>query len=157
MSTTPKVKLLTQPTDVIYSALFEGDTTRLLPKTTSFLIRLFGFLIFYGLFQLFEKLEKRINQLYSYKLGGDECHQGKQTSYKQWNIPMLNARIHVQDIDTRGKNTLPVKGKSSCEGKNGSAWLDMRQARAIRLKRNVRGAGIKLNKESKAHDNAFTT
>ena len=41
--------------------------------------------------------------------------------------------------------------------KNGSAWLDMRQAQAIWLKRNVKGAGIKLNKSGKAHDNAFTT
>ena len=41
--------------------------------------------------------------------------------------------------------------------RNGSAWLDMRQARAIWLKRNVRGAGIKLNKTGKAHENAFTT
>ena len=41
--------------------------------------------------------------------------------------------------------------------KNGSAWLDMRQAQAIWLKRNVKGAGIKLNKAVKAHDNAFTT
>ena len=41
--------------------------------------------------------------------------------------------------------------------KNGSAWLDMRQARAIWLKRNVRGAGIKLNETGKAHDNAFAT
>ena len=81
--------------DVIYSALFEGNTTRLLPKITFFLVCLFGFLIFFGLFQLFEKLEKRIDQLYSYKLGGDECQMGKQTSSKQWNIPMLNARTHV--------------------------------------------------------------
>ena len=41
--------------------------------------------------------------------------------------------------------------------KNGSAWLDMIQAWAIWLKRNVRGAGIKLNEAGKAHDNAFTT
>ena len=27
---------------------------------------------------------------------------GKQTSSKQWNIPMLNAGKHVQDKDTRG-------------------------------------------------------
>ena len=56
-----------------------------------------------------------------------------------------------------GENPLPVKKESSCEGKNGSAWLDMRQAQAIWLKRNVKGAGIKLNKEGKAHDDAFTT
>ena len=33
----------------------------------------------------------------------------------------------------------------------------MRQARAIWLKLNVRGANIKLNKAGKAHDNAITT
>ena len=94
-STAPKVKLLTQPMDVIYNVLLEGDTTRQLPKIISFLVQLFGFLIVFGLFQLFEKLEKRINYLYSYKLGGDECHEGRQTSSKQWNIPMLNARKHM--------------------------------------------------------------
>ena len=59
MSTDPKVKLITQPTDVIYSAMFEGDTTQLLPKITSFPVWIFGFLIFFGLFQLFENLEKK--------------------------------------------------------------------------------------------------
>ena len=29
--------------DVIYSALFEGDTTRQLPKITSFLVWIFGY------------------------------------------------------------------------------------------------------------------
>ena len=57
-----------------------------------------------------------------------------------------------------GENTLSVKGKQAAKDiKDGSAWLDMRQAWAIWLKRNVRGAGIKLNKAGKAHDNAFTT
>ena len=57
-----------------------------------------------------------------------------------------------------GENPLPVKMESSCEGyKNGSAWLDMRQAQAIWMKRNVRRAGIKINKAGKAHDNAFIT
>ena len=41
--------------------------------------------------------------------------------------------------------------------KDGSAWLDMKQAQDIWLKRNVREAGIKLNKAGKAHDNAITT
>ena len=52
-----------------------------------------------------------------------------------------------------------VKKETSCEGykKNGSTWLDTRQARAIWLKRNVRGADINLNKAGKAHDNAFAT
>ena len=56
-STTPKVKLLTQPTDVIYSALFKGDTTRLLPNITSFPVRLFGFFLL-DFFRYFEQLEK---------------------------------------------------------------------------------------------------
>ena len=57
-----------------------------------------------------------------------------------------------------GKSPPGKKGTSSCEGyKNGSAWLDMRQAQAIWLKLNVSGAGIKLNEAGKAHDNAFTT
>ena len=59
MSTAPKVKLITQPTDVIYSAMFEGDTTRLLPKITSFPVRLFGFfVVVVGFFKYFEKFEK---------------------------------------------------------------------------------------------------
>ena len=58
-----------------------------------------------------------------------------------------------------GEDPLPVKRASQAakDIQNGSAWLDMRQARAIRLKRNVRGAGIKLNKTGKSHENASTT
>ena len=58
----------------------------------------------------------------------------------------------------RGKSPLDKKGNQAAKDiKNGSAWLDMRQAWAIWLKRNVRGTGIKLNKAGKSHDNAFTT
>ena len=58
----------------------------------------------------------------------------------------------------RGKSPPGKKGDQAVKDiKNGSAWLDMRQARAIWLKRNVRGVGVKLNKVGKAHDNAFTT
>ena len=57
-----------------------------------------------------------------------------------------------------GKSPPGKKGNQAVKDiKNGSARLDMRQARAIWLKRNVRGASIKLNKADKAHDNAFTT
>ena len=57
-----------------------------------------------------------------------------------------------------GKSPPGEKGNQAAKDiKNGSAWLDMRQARAIWLKRNVRGASIKLNKTGKAHDNASTT
>ena len=59
MSTSPKDKLTTQPIDVIYSALFEGNTTRLLPKITSFLVWIFGFLIFFlDFFKYLEILKK---------------------------------------------------------------------------------------------------
>ena len=58
----------------------------------------------------------------------------------------------------RGKSPLGKKGNQAAKDiKHGSAWLDMRQARAIWLKRNVGGASIKLNKTGKAHDNASTT
>ena len=57
-----------------------------------------------------------------------------------------------------GKPPPGKKGNQAAKGiKKGSAWLDMRQAQAIWLKRNVREADIKLNKAGKAHDNAFTT
>ena len=57
-----------------------------------------------------------------------------------------------------GKSPPGKKGKPAAKDiKIGSAWLDMRQAWAIWLKHNVRGASIKLNKAGKAHDNAFTT
>ena len=58
----------------------------------------------------------------------------------------------------RGKSPPGKKGNQAAKDiKNGFAWPDMRQARAIWLKRNVKGADIKLNKAGKAHDNAFTT
>ena len=41
--------------------------------------------------------------------------------------------------------------------KKGSTWIDMRQDRAIWLIIKVREADIRLNKESKTHDNAITT
>ena len=58
----------------------------------------------------------------------------------------------------RGKSPPGKKGNQAAKDiKNGSACLDMRQARTIWLKRNVREADIKLNKAGKAHDNVFTT
>ena len=57
-----------------------------------------------------------------------------------------------------GKSPPDKKGNQVAKDiKNGSAWLDMRQSQAIWLKRNVRGAGIKLNEVGKAHDNAIKT
>ena len=58
MSTAPKVKLLTQPMDVIYSVLFEGDKTQLLPKITSFLVWIFGFFNFLDFFKYLKILKK---------------------------------------------------------------------------------------------------
>ena len=58
----------------------------------------------------------------------------------------------------RGKSPLGKKGNQAAKDiKNGSAWLDMRQAWAIWLKRKVREANIKINKAGKSHDNAITT
>ena len=66
---------------------------------------------------------------------------------------------YICRISTVGGESPPSKkgDQAAKDIKNFSAWLDMRQARAIWLKCNVRGAGIKLNKTGKAHDNAFTT
>ena len=66
---------------------------------------------------------------------------------------------YMYRISTLGGKSPPSKKRNQAakDIKNGSTWLDMRQDRAIWLKRNVRGAGIKLNKTGKAHDNAFTT
>ena len=57
-----------------------------------------------------------------------------------------------------GKSPPRKKGNQAAKDiKDGSAWIDMRQAWDIWLKCNVRRVGIKLNKAGKAHDNAFTT
>ena len=57
-----------------------------------------------------------------------------------------------------GKSPPSKKGNQAAKDiKNASAWLDMRQARAIWLKHNVKGININLNKVGKSHDNAFTT
>ena len=71
MSTYPKVKLITQAMDVIYSAMFEGDMTRLLPKIISFPVQIFKFL-FFGLFSDLKSFKKN-KSAYSIQLGGDEC------------------------------------------------------------------------------------
>ena len=71
---------------------------------------------------------------------------------------MLNARTMCR-ITTLGGNSPPsiIGNQVTKDIKYGSSWLDMRQARAIWLKLNVREAGIKLKKAGKAHDNAITT
>ena len=57
-----------------------------------------------------------------------------------------------------GESSLPVKigNQAAKDIQNGFAWLDMRQVQAIWLILKVREAGIRLNKEGKAHDNAIT-
>ena len=62
-------------------------------------------------------------------------------------------------IDTlRGKSPLGKIGNLAAKDiKDGSAWLDMRQAQAIWLKLKVREAGVRLKKASNAHDNGITT
>ena len=57
-----------------------------------------------------------------------------------------------------GKSPPGKKGNQAAKDiKNGSAWLDMRQAWDIWLILKVREAGIRLNKAGKPHDNAITT
>ena len=58
-------------------------------------------------------------------------------------------------ISTLGGKSPPGKKQNQAvkDIKNGSSWLDMRQAQTIWLKRNVKEADIKLNKVGKAHDN----
>ena len=102
MSTAPKVKLLTQPMGVICSALFEGDMTRLLPKIIYFFVRLFGFLIFLDFFKYLKSLKKNKIAL-KLQTRRRRVSRDKQTSSKQQNIPMLNARTYVQDNETQGK------------------------------------------------------
>ena len=58
MGTAPKVKQQTQPTNVMYSALFEGDTTRQLLEDNIFPCLAFWFFNFFGLFQIFKILKK---------------------------------------------------------------------------------------------------
>ena len=73
-------------------------------------------------------------------------------------IYLCSMQGYMCRISTLREKSPPGKRESSCEGhKNGSAWLDMRQAWDIWLKCNVRRADIKLNKAGKAHDNAFRT
>ena len=50
-----------------------------------------------------------------------------------------------------------IRNQAAKDKKDGSAWLDMRQARAMWLKLKVREAGVRLKKAGKAHDNAITT
>ena len=61
-------------------------------------------------------------------------------------------------ISTLGGRSPPGKRASQAakDIQNGSAWLDMRQARAIRMKLKFKEAGIRLNKAGKAHDNIIT-
>ena len=97
--------------DVIYGALFEGDTTRLLPKITSFLVRIFGFFNFLEIFKYFEK--KRIKVLYSYKLGGDEC-QGTNKLVPSSGTYLCSMQGHMCRIVTlKGKSPLGEKGETS--------------------------------------------
>ena len=62
-------------------------------------------------------------------------------------------------IVTLGGKSPPGRIRNQVEKdiKYGSAWLDMRHARAICLKLKVREGDIRLNESGKAHDNAITT
>ena len=76
---------------------------------------------------------------------------GEQTSSKRWNILMLNARIHVQDVTLEG-NSPPGKigNQATKDIKDGSTWLDMRQAQAIWLKLQSQGSQHKAQEGRKS-------
>ena len=62
-------------------------------------------------------------------------------------------------IATLGGNSPPgkIQNQDAKDIKDGSAWQDMRQSRAIWLILKVREASIRLNKVGKSHDNSITT
>ena len=96
--------------------------------------------------------------LYSYRLGEDKC-QGANKLVPSNGTYLCSMQGHMCRISTlKGKSPPGKKGNQAAKDiKNGFAWLDMIQAQAIWLKRNVRGADRKLNKAGKAHDNVITT
>ena len=62
-------------------------------------------------------------------------------------------------IATLGGKSPPDKigNQAAKDVKDGSIWLDKRQAWAIWLKLKVREANVRLKKAGKAHDNSITT
>ena len=62
-------------------------------------------------------------------------------------------------IATLGGKSPPgrIGNQAAKDIKDGFAWLDMRQARAIWLKLKVREADVRLKKAGNAHDNVITT
>ena len=108
-------------------------------------------------FKYFEKLEKGIKLLYSYKLRGDEC-QGANKLVPSSGTYLCSMQGHMYRITTLGGKSPPSKnGESTCKGYvNGFAWIDMSQSWAIWLIIKVREASIRLNKARKNYDNAIT-
>ena len=61
-------------------------------------------------------------------------------------------------VTLEGKSPLGKIGNQAAKDiKDGSAWLHMRQARAIWLNLKVREASVRLKKVGNAYDNAITT
>ena len=144
---------------MIYSALFEGNTTRQLPKIKSFFVRLFGFLNF--LLEFFKYLKSLKKNKISLKLQTRRRH----VSNRKTNQFQVAEHTFAQCKDIcvgqrhSGESPLSVKigNQAAKDIQNGSVWLDMRQVRAIWLILKVREADISLNEVGKAHDNAITT
>ena len=96
--------------------------------------------------------------LYSYRLGGDECQWAKKLVSSNGTY-LCSMQGYMCRIMTLGGKSPPGKigTQAAKDIKDGFAWLDMRQARAIWMKLKVREAGVRLKKAGKAHDNAITT
>ena len=100
---------------MIYSALFEGNMTRLLPKITYFPVCLFGYFIFFWTFSNILKRRKRIKVIYSYKLGGYEC-QGEKKLVPSSGTYLFSMQGNMCRIKTlKGKSPLRKNGDSSCK------------------------------------------
>ena len=95
--------------------------------------------------------------LYSCRLGGDKC-QGTNKLVPSSGTYLCSMQGYTCRIATLGGKSPPSKigNHAAKDKKDGSAWLDMRQAWVVWLILKVREADIRLNEVGKAHDNAIT-
>ena len=123
-STDPKVKLITQPMDVIQSALFEGDMNRLLPKITSFLVQLFGFFFYFlDFFKYFLKSLKKNKSALQLQIQQETSFKGQTHQFQVAEHTYAKCKDTCVGYRHSGENPLPVKRESSCEGYK--KWLCM--------------------------------
>ena len=110
---------------VLYSKAIRLDNCQ---KIRSFLVRLFGFLIFWTFSNILKSL-KIIKVIYSYKLGGDKC-QWENKLVPSSRIYLCSMQGHMCRIATLGGKSPPGKNReSSCKGY--IKWLSMARQETI--------------------------